>query len=153
MGYDLFVQGASSDEVHTDLHRAMGRMGRVCQALLDLGMAFPSQMPDFPDGDHLSGKDFDDEGQPVTEQATQFVDAIQRTLADHGAGEADYLGGIPLHKFGSNDGWHVTAKECSEALAAYNTSLHHGDQHPEAFDDDVIPFLRTAARHDGFRVY
>ncbi|GAA2822470.1 hypothetical protein [Saccharopolyspora taberi] len=154
MGYDMVVQGAPADEEHTYLRRNIWGMGPTRQALVDLGMAFLSEMPAFPDDSHLSRKtDFNEDGEPVTEQAKRFVEAIERTLADHGAGDAEYLGGIPLHKFGSNDGWHVTDKECTEALAAYDTSIQHGDKHPEAFDDDVIPFLKTAARYEGFRVY
>ena len=42
------------------------------------------------------------------------------------------------HKFSSNDGWHVTDKECVEALNAYEVSIQAGDAHPEALHDDGV---------------
>ncbi|ASR39978.1 hypothetical protein BAY61_32375 (plasmid) [Prauserella marina] len=151
MGYDMVVQGAPEEEESTYLRRSIWGMGPTVEALVSLGMAFWSDVPDFPESDHLSGDDFND-GDPVTERAKVYVQAVERTLADHGVGDADHIGGIPAHKFSSNDGWHVTDKECLEALNAYEVSIQAGDSHPEALHDDVIPFLRTAAKYEGFRV-
>lgn len=153
MGYDMIVHGAPADEKDTYLSRSMLGMGPVRQALANVGMAVASTMPEIPDDSHLSQEDFSDDGEPATENATLFVQALMRMLADHGAGDAAYLGGIPLHKLGSNDGWHVTDTEVTAALAAYDTFIQAGQPHPEEFDDDVIPFLRTAARYQGFRVF
>lgn len=69
---------------------------------------------------------------PLSVLLSRAVDTVDHTQEQHArrprAGDADYLGGIPLHEFSSNDGWHVTDKECTEALAAYETSREHGDQ-------------------------
>jgi hypothetical protein len=153
MGYDMVVQGAPEDEEGTYLGRNIWGMAPTVEALVRLGMAFWSDMPDFPESDHLTRDDYDDDGAPASERAKVYMQAVERTLADHGAGDAEYIGGIPAHKFSSNDGWHVTDKECVEALNAYEVSIQAGDAHPEALHDDVIPFLRTAAKYEGFRVF
>ncbi|GAB3289145.1 hypothetical protein [Parasphingorhabdus pacifica] len=153
MGYDMFIQGAPADEEHTYLRRNIWGMGPTCQAMANLGMAFVSRMSEFPDGSHLSSEDFNSDGEPITEQAKLYVQVLERMLAEHSSGDAEYIDGIPLHKFSTNDGWHVTDKECTEALAAYDVSIQDGEQHSEEFGDDVIPLLRTAAKYEGFRVY
>ena len=60
--------------------------------------------------------------------------------------------GIPAHKLRSNNGWHVTREECVQALATYDEAVAGGAAHPESFREDLVPFLRTAAAHDGFEV-
>lgn len=121
---------------------------QLCEALVKLGMAFPSPVPALPDGDHLDRGDFRD-GQPLTDRARDHWQALELAWVDHGDAE---MSGIPTHKLASGDDWHVTARECSQALAVYDLALTAGVEHPAAFADDFVPFLRTAARHQGFRV-
>ncbi|WP_017975764.1 hypothetical protein [Actinopolyspora halophila] len=149
MGFDMFVQGTTGQHPHRYLRRSVFSMLATSQHMVDLGMAFASDRPEFPDSCHLSGEDFSEEGAPVTEQARTYLAQLEETLSAHGGSGT----GIPLHKFDSNDGWHVTAAECSAAVQAYEHTIAGGAAHPDEFADDVIPFLRTAARCDGFRVY
>lgn len=153
MNRDFIVQGAPESEVNTDLYCDAECVVSTLDALVDLGMAFWSEVPDFPESSHLTRDDFTERGEPRTERARLYEQARQRTLTDHGSGDADYLGGIASHKFSSADGWHVTDKECLEALDAYERSIQDGTAHPEALTVDVIGFLRTAATYEGFRVY
>jgi hypothetical protein len=74
---------------------------------------------------------------------------------------------IPLHKFGSNDGWLVTPDECLRALSAWHarTEGERDDALCAAgidFDKDPawaelwqrwLDFLNLAAHHDGFEVH
>lgn len=152
MGYEMHVQEAPDFEETTFLERGF-TLGttRLCQAMVGLGMAHPSAVPEFPDSDHLGRDDFRDE-QPITDRARAYMQALARTQVDHGTHGAVRQPGIPTHKLTSGDGWHVTADECTEALAAYELATTAGAPHPNAFAADVVPFLRRAARYDGFRV-
>ena len=58
--------------------------------------------------------------------------------------------GIPLHKLCSNDGWWVGVVECRTALDIWERA---GTPEVEAFRDDWIPFLQSAAKNGGFRTY
>ncbi len=144
----MFVQGIT-DHPHRYLRRSVLGMVETSQKLMDLGMAFASDSPEFPDSSHLSAEDVSEEGTPVTEQARTYLAQLEETLSAHGGSGA----GIPLHKFGSNDGWHATAAECAAAVQAYKQAISDGAAHPDEFADDVVPFLHTAAQCDGFRVY
>lgn len=72
---------------------------------------------------------------------------------------------IPVHKFGSNDGWHVTPEEIDNALASM--AEHKGEYDEKTWDSIVSPwvdedgksrfeawveFLRYAKDHGGFKV-
>lgn len=153
MGYEMHVQNAPDYETATRIERGFTHgTTSLCQAMIDLAMAHPSPVPDFPASDHLDRRDFDGE-QPATARARAYMQALAEVQADHGTRGTARLPGIPTHKLASGDGWHVTADECAEALAAYELATTSGAAHPAAFADDVIPFLRTAARHGGFRVH
>lgn len=144
------VQGAPTGTPHTHVDRAyFGGSDQLRQTLVEMGMGFDSPVPEFPDSDHLDRTDFRD-GEPITDRAWRYEIQRADVLADHGAGSA---AGIPGHKLYSADNWHVTACECAQALAAYHQAIHTGLPHPAAFGADVIPFLRTAAAFDGFRVH
>lgn len=153
MGYELYVPNAPDQEAATRIERGFS-LGttRLCQAMIELGMAHPSAVPEFPDDDHLDRGDFRDE-EPVTYRARAYMQALELTRVDHGTHGDERLPGIPVHKLASGDDWHVTAQECDEALAAYESATIAGTPHPDAFADDVVPFLRTAARYGGFRVH
>lgn len=142
------VQGAPTGTPHTHLDRAyFGGSDQLRQTVVQMGMGFDSGAPDFPDSDHLDGTDFRD-GEPITDRARSYLGQHERVLAEHGTDDA---AGIPGHKLYSADGWHVTASECAQALAAYQRAILTGVPHPAAFAADVIPFLRTAAAFEGFR--
>ncbi|MGP5048058.1 hypothetical protein [Glutamicibacter ardleyensis] len=66
--------------------------------------------------------------------------------------------GIALHKFGSNDGWMVTERECAEAVSAWEdvqlstlTEEQHAVVEAERWGD-FIEFLRWASTHGGLKV-
>ncbi|GAA2678889.1 MULTISPECIES: hypothetical protein [Actinosynnema] len=153
MPYAMTVQDAPDAGRNTRIERGFGLdTTHLCRAMLDLGMAHASPVPQFPDGDHLDRSDFRD-GEAVTYRARAYVQALELVRVDHGSHGDDWLPGIPVHKLASGDDWHVTAQECTEALAAYESATGSGALHPAAFADDLVPFLRTAARHGGFRVH
>ncbi|RAS59497.1 hypothetical protein C8D87_114109 [Lentzea atacamensis] len=148
--HQMHVQGVPDFELNVHIERGVAlETTALCNALVELGMAFPSPVPEFPDGDHLDRSDFRDE-QPITSRAREYLQALELVRADHGD---TGMPGIPTHKLASGDGWHVPAHECAQALAAYDLARAAGAEHPAAFADDFIPFLRTAARYQGFRVF
>lgn len=134
---------------------------RLAEALVDMGMGFdayeygtPPAWPDpeeygvtyqetkLPDGEWETGY--------VGERAKEYEAAQNAVLDWHGP----EIPGIPTHKVaGSNDGWHVTREEAKSALLIYERAIAAGKAHPEIFSDDFIPFLRTAAEHDGFETH
>lgn len=150
MGYDMHVRGVGEDAEHGYLRRNIFSMHPTVEAMVSLGMAFWSPSPEFP-RDYPSGEGhWNDESQPLTDEARAYKEKETRLLATHGETRTP---GIPAHKFTSNDGWIVTREECEQALAAYDMAITLGAKHPDFFRDDVIPFLRCAASHDGFEVW
>ena len=84
------------------------------------------------------------------ERAQEFIAATDAVLDWHGP----EIPGIPVHKVCySNDGWHVTKEEAKSALLIYNREIEAGKSHPDIFSGDFIPFLESAARHDGFETW
>lgn len=152
MGYDMSVKGAAANTEHDYLRRNIFGMHPTVEAMVGLEMAFWSPSPEFPKSwpDYSDCAHWDAEGEPVSGEARGYQERIQRLLATHGECRTP---GIPSHKFTSNDGWHVTREECEQALEIYEKALANGRAHPEFFRDDVIPFLRCAAKHDGFEVW
>ncbi|WP_258904066.1 hypothetical protein [Actinokineospora sp. UTMC 2448] len=122
-------------------------MTGIIAAMASLGMLFPSTPLGIPSGGRaITLADYDRHGHPVTEAACQYWRRWKHLLADHAVDQAP---GIPGHKLATNDGWHVTRTECAQALRAYTAA----GRHPEVFGRALVPFLRVAARHDGFRVH
>jgi hypothetical protein len=147
----MCVQDAPDFESPVSIERGFAlETTELIEALVELGMAFPSPTPDLPDGDHLDRSDFRDE-QPITDRARDHLQALEVARIDHGGTDQP---GIPTHKLASGDHWHVTAGECAQALAAYEltVAVPGGAEHPASFAGDFIPFLRAAARCGGFRV-
>jgi hypothetical protein len=159
-------------------------MGRVRSAMLDLGMAYESaseaEWPDYPDGiaghltEALGDDEFEDpaaylakwypeDGTPTDADLTTakaYVARRDEILRDHPAGGTT----IPLHKFGSNDGWLVTPAECLEALAAWGART--GGERDDALIAagiesadwaDIwkrwLEFIELAVYCDGFEVH
>lgn len=139
---------SAQDQSHCYLRRNIWGMGTLRQALVDAGMAYeaanPTRWDDFPAS--LGDEHYDENWNPVTEEAKlrqkQTMEVLRRT--------GDEQPGIPLHKLGDNSGWWVTEHECRSALHLWQEA---GAPTPECFYDDLIPFLRQAAAHGGFRVY
>lgn len=127
-------------------------MSRYRDTMLITGMGHYSDQPEWPDFD---GYGFDSREQmwattealqesgdedPLTykhgyeditltpellEKGRKFLEAQDACLSAH-PGETP---GIPLWKFGSNDGWHVTPVECSSALQIFGEWLADGCAH------------------------
>jgi hypothetical protein len=154
-------------EQHTYFRRNIFGMGPTRDALERLEMGFWAEnwvpLPPFPSLADFGITDVDDEAhyrkvqqdepwfeyEAISDAAKNFEAATAEHLRWHGP----EIPGIPLHKFCSNDGWHVTREECQAALVRYELAIGNGEPHPEEFSDDLIPFLRAGARYDGFEVY
>lgn len=166
MGYDMHVQGKDGTEAevvddHAYLRRNIWGMGPTVGALIALGGAYESEGPRARDGSYL---EFDDvppynEDWDGLDAADLAVDAayeerevvLQALLSAPGSYDT---AGIPSHKFTSNDGWHVTQSECASAVVLIERAPTPWSVDVDGYmSDDVLPFLRCAARHDGFRVY
>jgi hypothetical protein len=152
-------------------------MGRYRHLMETLGMAFEDDPhPPFPkpedhgtDWDDAEAVDYpeDHAGHEWTDErlraALQYREAVNAVLTFHGKADTP---GIPLHKFGSNDGWIVLPVECEAAVriwrdfvaregeeAALNfvgNNLGNGDT---SYWLEWIKYLAGAARHDGFEVH
>ena len=122
-------------------------MGRYREAMADLGMAYDSRCPVASvDWDTLPDSDADYE---------VYQMALDRLTSQHGESSNPT---IPLHKFGSNDGWVVTPDEIRAALEAWDgDSADLSAETDELIQTDYwnkwIAYLRLAADHEGFRVY
>ncbi len=82
--------------------------------VLDLD-AEPSDPPEPPP---RAWEHFDHEGQPLSDEARQFVEAEEAARASAGL-----PGRVPLFKFRSNDGWIVMPDECRSIASALEARL------------------------------
>lgn len=156
--------GATANPPGTTEHPAAGRrpvaailsfrprrVSRIAAAMVRLGMAVDTgPPPKFPLWAVYGVSDFDAVGRPVGGRADEYGAALSRILSAHGVSQEP---GIPLHKLRTNLGWHVTADECGAAVRRYDRWLGGGEPGPATFGEDLVPFLRAAARHDGFEVH
>lgn len=147
----------AKDQAHRSYFRLnIWGMARYRDVMELVGMGHWSDQPDFPDPDDFGfssreaywaasetvneggGLDYAHgyEGITLTQEmldaATKAKAAFDAVLAAH-PGETP---GIPLWKFGSNDGWHVTPVECSSALQIFGEWLIQGYQGESAFPAD-----------------
>lgn len=159
-------------------------MGHVRRAMLDLGMAYETahsfiDWPDYPEdgtGAAIAAEALSEDSDPQ-EYAAEYYAGQEVTEADITRARAYHdqatalrkghpVGGdtIPVHKFGSNDGWIVTPRECLNALAVWHAT-------PQSVRDDALEnaeitgpdwaktwqswlgFLELAAHCDGFEVH
>lgn len=129
----------------------IGGMSRYAGAMLDLGMAHDSTSPvTGDDWGSLPEWDGEDEGE------TAYNEAVDKLTGQHGTSEDPT---IPLHKFGSNDGWLVTPDEIKAALDAWEHRANTGVSTETwsliqtEYWGEWITWLELAAEHDGFRVH
>ncbi|GAA4595797.1 hypothetical protein BJY16_001797 [Actinoplanes octamycinicus] len=157
-------------------------MGRFRQAMHELGMAYacdlPGQFPPWPQGrlgqiaealleqedpaDYLAKY-----GRTAAEKAAPTDTEIAAVRARQEQAEAllrshpGDTAGIPLYKFGSNDGWIVTPAECMDALAAWYRASDEQRERAlaNAGIDDIeywnawLDYLHRACFCEGFAVH
>jgi hypothetical protein len=152
-------------------------MGRYRNLMESLGMAFEDdEHPPFPEiEDH--GTNWEDveaveypedhAGYEWTDErlraALGYREAVNGVLAFHGKADTP---GIPLHKFGSNDGWLVLPVECEAAVRIWRDFVAgEGDEAAVNFVANTlgedradywlewVKYLAGAARHEGFEVH
>lgn len=149
-------------------------MGRMCGLMERLGMGFWDEPhPDFPDAetygvtwddvDAVENPEFypDTVLSPVTlEKVSDFQEERNRVLSWHGKADVP---GIPLHKFGSNDGWIVLPVEAKAAADIWRKYVkEHGEQAANAVVESTgmsldrwgewIAYLDGSAVRGGFEV-
>lgn len=161
--YDA-IDAARVDYFRLNIHG----MGSMRDTMHNLGMlAGTYEQPRFPE--------LSDHG--LTQEEWWAMDedsADPRAVAMRAANDAVLVWsppdepGLPVHKFGSNDGWHVTVRDCTSALALFDRAAA---ERPDAvaaaraewtfsgastsYFDAWIAFLRRGAdpARNGFRVY
>lgn len=126
-------------------------MSRYRDAMLELGMAHESRsLATQSDWESLP-EDYDSDSEEA------YYEALDKITSRHAEGTAPT---IPLHKFGTNDGWLVTPDEIRASLAKWDewngavlTSKETADLVGTEYWGKWIDYLRLAADHDGFRVH
>lgn len=134
-------------------------MGRCRDIMLEREMIYLSHCPDFPDLPHPQREDFDSEEKYEAacsewdEKYEELCDPVRELHPEGGDG-------IPSHKLGSNDGWHVTEEECAAAVAAARASelpaptvIENGLEVAVSWWPEWVDFLDRASKRGGFRVY
>ena len=172
MGYDMhFRDNTERDEGYFRLN--IWGMSRYREYMAERGMVFDAgQHPDWPDGDEglyeladrLRYPEYYTDKPPLTEDETRRAKeheaANDAVLSWHGPETP----GIPIHKFGSNDGWIVLPVECQAALGIYMAKLEEVGQDAMAnlIDNKAgnrghwaqwLAYLNGAITHDGFEVH
>lgn len=153
----------------------MFSMGRFCDAMVTLGMVFEdAPRPEWPKPESWgvtyelierveSPEYFSDEpplDAETEERARRWITERDRVLMWHGK----EIPGIPLHKFGSNDGWIVLPAEAEAALRIYMAKLKEigQDAMNNLIDNEIgnrgrwaqwLAWLNGAVSHDGFEVH
>lgn len=152
-------------------------MSRYASAMLALGMVYDSRSPAFPPAWDYRGEadetlwfgvvDHVEDGEARPDAATDELVARARAYVEE-AGKVrrhhpDGGDVIPVHKFGTNDGWVVTPDEIKAALAVYDAlpvervedvlaeEVGHGERRD--YWDRWIGWLELAVDHDGFEVW
>lgn len=153
MGYDVYIKNPVKGDEPDYFHRTIW-IRAFCDTLVAYGMGFYSPTPPWPKSpspfeNHVRYDEDTDEEIGLTQDGRHYLERCAHIIWTHGETTTP---GIPLHKFSSNDGWHVTRIECAQALEAYEKALPRLG-HPEEFRDDFIPFLHVAVKRDGFTVH
>lgn len=148
---------AQYEAAHKEVNAAFDEMGRAEAYYFRLNI---SGMSKYLDGmQELGMIDDSDEGRPAhsawenidfdSEEAEEKAEKLRTSTAE-------FPMGLPLFKFGSNDGWLVTPEEIQAALANYQkppTAWFEGHKIEEDYWDEWIQFLQRAVERGGFRVY
>ena len=153
-------------------------MGKVRDLMAKLGMAFddPTLPRDFPRPEEFGSDDEhawaleDTEDYPdvtftdeETVAAVRYQGAVNEHLDWHGTEQP----GIPLHKFSTNDGWHVLPAEAEAAVRIWQQFVTGNGEEAAAnmvnntlWDGAIgdhwarwLAYLAGAIRHDGFEVH
>lgn len=163
MGYDMYLRLSNGDKPPGDGYFRLNiwGMGNWRDAMDQVGMVHDAPFPGFPEYPGDEHYDWDEEYNrtPKTPQAEAYEAKLATALAEHGSP------GMAMHKFCSNDGWHVTKEECASAVAAWEEYCDDGgpilDEEKEllypvedrSYWDEWITFLTYGATHDGFIVW
>jgi hypothetical protein len=144
-------------------------MARFCSLMERMGMAFEDDPhPEWPEAKDY-GTTWDDvdaakypEDYPGYEwtgerlrAARACIEAGDKVLSWHGRADTP---GIPLHKFSTNDGWHVLPAECEAAVRAWREHAEGNAGAAAVIGKDMdrwlewTGYLAGAARHGGFIV-
>lgn len=150
-------------------------MSRYRELMYELGMAYEDgEHPEWPKyeaygvtQEQVEVIEYPEWAEDVTltdeqrEAAEKYLAEQERVLSWHGQADTP---GIPLHKFGSNDGWIVLPVECQAALGIYMAKLEEVGQDAMAnlIDNKAgnrghwaqwLAYLNGAITHDGFEVH
>lgn len=165
-------------------------MGHYCDVMLDLdicvNLVYRRPWPEYPWKDEENANEIIDafyewkDGEPADGELVErwnFIDCVHKLEAHKSW--SPYPGvddRIPIHKFGSNDGWIVTPAECKHAVMiargssesrvrdAFVRSYGEDMFSPKSLDvielDNVmkywhewVEFIERAITHDGFEVH
>lgn len=172
MGYDMYWRRPGDADASYFRLNVWG-MSLYAASMAQLGMAFHDDPhPPWPEVDDYGltneqvwavefPEEYPDEYASITpavmEKAHALLAENERVRAWHGRAD---MPGIPLHKFGSNDGWIVLPDECQAAVRAWRAHVSANGEHVPALRAEGlghwrqwIAFLEGAATHEGFEVF
>jgi len=154
-------------------------MSRVCDLMAKVGMAFNDPtFPGFPQAEEfgitrdqgwaaMAPAEYPDEYGAMADServaGAKFAARWAEVIAWHGAEQP----GIPLHKFDSNDGWHVLPAEADAAVRIWQQFVADNGEETAAnlvtntlWDGAMgdhwarwLAYLAGAVRHEGFEVH
>lgn len=132
--HQLYMMMESADINYFRLN--IGGMSICREVMLDLGMAYESLTPekewkkpnDFNpqlNYDLIDLYEYPEEGKEIDKPAgyDEWMAYRNEKLSMAMPAEGQTANGLPLHKFGSNDGWRVTPDECRDAVRIYEEIL------------------------------
>lgn len=107
-------------------------MGDARQALFQIGIVRLADMPPFPKAEDYGLDEYpDDDDNPASDDERRYLEAVRQWKeSPHGEGP-----GIPLYKFGSNDGWLVLPIEVQ-------SGVRYADEHHPGWRDGLEDFVR-----------
>lgn len=128
-------------------------MSRCCNLMAELGMLTTQEAPAFPRTREFGLEDWpEDPDEPKNDAERSFLAACEAVCAF----EPQPVLGIPVGKFGTNDGWLVTPAQIAAALEAHRDAP---EAHKQPLVGDIewwpdwIAFLEYAQGRGGFRVH
>lgn len=128
-------------------------MGRCCTVMDALGMLTSEESPGFPSPEDHGLSDWpDSDADDLSDAEEAFVTACN-AVTDY---EPQPVKGIPVGKFGTNDGWLVTEAQCAAAVATYRAqpeAVRAAAETEYVWWARWIAFLDYAASRGGFRVH